>query len=272
MFINHCHVCPQGVFEKESRRAGFPDRMTSESGTLENLSKLMKLLTIEKAIAFAPFPYQIPTGANDWLCDSLKKYPNIKGFTTLNPKGTEAPLLLDYYIGQGLVGCKIHPAIFKVRINDPALNDFYATAQKLKIPLLFHTGVHGWQLSQYMPILLDDVAQEFPSLKIIIEHVGGTVFFDQALAVLQNNSNCYAGITGCLNKKITSTAYVPEEKIMLLIDRIGSDRIIYGLDYPYDSLENWRQEIEIINDWEISEDDKLNILGRTLEKVIDSGK
>ena len=271
MFINHCHVAPQGVFEKEFRRAGFPDRMTSESGTLENLSKLTKLLTIEKAIAFAPFPYQIPTGANDWLCDSLKNYPNIKGFATLNPKETEAPLLLDYYIGQGLVGCKIHPPIFKVRINDPALDHFYAKAQKLKIPLLFHTGVHGWQLNQYIPLLLDEVAQKFPSLKIIIEHMGGIAFFDQALAVLQNNPNCYAGITGILSHS-NPGYHIPNEKINLLIETIGSDRIIYGLDYPYGSLENWRKEIEIINAWKISEDDKLNILGRTLERVIDSRK
>jgi predicted TIM-barrel fold metal-dependent hydrolase len=122
----------------------------------------------------------------------------------------------------------------------------------------------------YRPILLDDVAKRHPSLKIIVEHMGGVEFFYEALAVVRNNQNCYAGITWTLN--VDSKWYVPHDMLMLLLKKIGSEKVIYGGDYPYpDNLaaeQRLISDIKTIKGWDLSAEEKKNILGGNLEKII----
>ena len=60
-------------------------------------------------------------------------------------------------------------------INDPDLWPFYTKAEELRIVLDIHTGF-SWVppgKSKYaLPILLDDVARDFPELKIVAFHMG----------------------------------------------------------------------------------------------------
>ena len=124
-----------------------------------------------------------------------------------------------------------------------------------------------------MPILIDNIAYRHPHLKIILEHVGEPGFFDQAYAVLLNNSgrwddrNVYAGITA-----ITTTIGEAKsrERILSLIRAIGAERIIYGLDYPHirptgDRL--WK-DIKFIQELPISEREKKMILGENLDNLL----
>lgn len=270
MFINHWHVTPKGVVDKQDPK----------KGTLEQMQEIMNNAKIDNAIAFAPFvhlmpwdtnyyiKYQTEKECNEWLFQELKKYPNIFGFVTVNPKRGDSCKILIEYVNKGFVGAKIHPPIFQVKIDAPYLDKFYFTAEQLKIPVLFHTGVHGWKLEKYMPILLDNVAQKHPELKIIIEHMGGLTFFEQALAVLHNNKNTYAGITQCSGRDPRYT--ISAERVKLLLDTVGANRIIYGLDYPYNynNLKALNNDIEWIHSWNISREEEKKILGDNLKEIL----
>lgn len=272
MFINHCHIIQEGLLDKDD----------PQKGTLKRLKEIMDKTGVTNAIAFAPFIHLMPWDeswyktdfntereCNEWLYLSLKDYPGILGFVTVNPKSSDSCEILTEYINKGFVGAKIHPPIFQIKIDAPSLDKFYSTAERLKIPLLFHTGVHGWNLDQYMPILLDNVAQKHPDLKIIIAHMGGVAFFDQALAVLHNNKNCYAGITQCSGRdpKYTLSA----EHVKIILNTVDVDRIIYGLDYPFnhDNLQELSDDIKWIQGWNISKEEQEKILGENLEKLLE---
>jgi len=62
--------------------------------------------------------------------------------------------------------------------------------------------------------------------------------------------------------------------LVLLIDLLGSDRFIYGADwpwayeYPYSTVDSIRNDLKTIGDLPISEEEKNNILGGTLERLI----
>ena len=282
MFINHCHVGPKGSWSKE--------KFSIEDGSLERLEEILKLVNAKGAVAFAPFPYLMPS--DDWYCSPFKtvkecnewlykklqdvKYKNMVGFATINPKEKDACEILEEYGKKGFKGVKMHPPIFQFRVDEPSLNDFYNTAEKLGMVLLFHTGVHGWYINEYSPILLDNVAQRHPKLKIIIEHTlgwGANFFtFDQSLAVLSNNPNTYAGITGGFTPPAEwlegSPIYDPRQRLLLLIKVIGADRIIYGLDYPYNGEEKLRKDIKLIQSLSISQEEKELVLGKSLEKLL----
>lgn len=258
MFINHCHVFPKGIFNKEK----------PHSGTIECLEGWMKKLKIEKAVIFALSAGNIEP--NQWLLENLKGKKNLFPFATINPTKKNAAEKLEGYIKQGFVGVKIHPPVMKARIDSPAAEPFYAVAEKSGMPLLFHTGVHGWDLEKYMPILLDKVAQKHPKLSIIIEHSGGTAFFYQALAVLQNNQNCYAGLATVREKRYPF--YLPPEYISILLRTLGAKRIIYGTDYPFNNFKTIKEDISIINHWKISEDGKERILGGNISDLVEKRK
>ena len=277
MFINHCHVFPKGVPDKHYSK-DFIDKHEPNIGTIECLKEWMEKLGIEKSIVFCnllgenPLVFEdilhiLPNfDHNEWLLESLKEEKNLFGFACINPVEKNAAKRLKRYVEQGFVGAKIHPPGIRLKINDARAEPFYEMAEKLEIPLLFHTGVHGWKLKKYMPILLDEVAQNHPKLPIIIEHTGGGAFFNQALAVLQNNQNCYAGIAQVRIKD--SLWYLSPEQISILLKMIGTTRIIYGTDYPHNDFEMIKKDIEMVLHWKIGTDEKENILGGNISNLV----
>ena len=271
MFVNHWHVAPEGTFDKSD----------PEKGSLKRMKKLMTELGIEKGVAFAPFVHlmdydcswyncalKTERECNEWLYQALKDYPGISGFVTVNPRNPAACKILAEFVNKGFVGVKIHPPVFQIKIDSPSLGKFYSTAESLNVPVLFHTGPHGWFLDQYMPILLDRVAYKHPKLNIIIEHCGIPCFFDQALAVFLNHSkirnrhNVFAGITGILKRE-------HKEKLLSVIKALGADHVIYGLDYPFHDGEWLKEDIKFVkNSLGLKKEEQEAVLGKNLERLI----
>ena len=92
----------------------------------------------------------------------------------------------------------------------------YEEAQKLKMPIVFHTGRYranpGDQLRQrpsirnMQPLTLDRVARSFPDLKIIMAHLGTSLFRREAADLLRLHPNLYADLAGSGSWKALSSA------------------------------------------------------------------
>ena len=272
MFLNHCHVFPEGAF---------PD--SPELGTLPELDRFMRDMGIEKTIALAPFwgpktkERLAGEDINDWLVRRLEDYPHIVGAAAINPAAPTAARAAEKYVGLGCVGVKTHPPAMGFRIDDGACDDFYAAAQDLGVFVLYHTGVHGGRLSDYRPLLIDNVLAKFPRLKIIIEHMGasggvGRGFFDEAMAVIYNHSSrwtgghVYAGLTGLAK---------PQHRQLVAdaIQEAGSERAIFGLDWPHmegnaQAVIRYEAELAIIRSLGLSDKAEADIFGDTLAALI----
>jgi len=275
MLIDHCHVGAAGFGQEKAR---------PEVGTLPELRRILDAAGVDAAVVFAPFrsrglgwddetaaKYSGPNGPNEWLVDELKAYPRLRGFATIHPGEAGAADRVVQSADMGLVGLKFHPAVFKAQIDAPQLDAYFSAAEQAKMPVEIHTGAHGWRLRKYMPILIDDVAQSHPELPIIVTHLGGVAFFHQALAVLHNNKNCYAGLTQCSGRD-PRYELLPE-RLKLLLDTVGPDRIIYGLDHPWnqDNLRALREDLEWVHSWGVPESDCEKILGGNLERLTSRG-
>ena len=268
MFLNHCHVFPEGAF---------PDDPTK--GTLPELDRFMSACGIEKAIAFAPFwgpkTKELLAGEeiNAWLYRHLEDYPNIHGAAAISPKAPNACALLQQYVELGFVGVKTHPPVMGFRINEPACDAFYALAAELGVFVLFHTGVHGGRLADYQPLLIDNILYRHPALKTIIEHMGtsggiGRGFFDQALAVISNHgarwraSGVYAGLTGLAKPQ-------HRDLVAQTIQEAGADRCIFGVDWPHmespaGAVARFESERAVIRSLGLSPEQEAAIFGGTL--------
>ena len=238
MFVNHCHLLPPGLFAADDPLRGTPGGLLA---AMDNLG-------IDRAVVFAPLPGFIPDAreANQWLWEQVRDNERFTGFMTLNPVDSRSLPLMQEFAAKGLCGLKIHPPAFRARLDDEAAYPFYELAATLSLPILFHTGVHGWLLENYMPILLDRVAHQFPDLKIIVEHMGGWEFFDQALAVVRNNRNCYAGITSTLAAQWAW--YLTPDRLRYMALMVGVERVIFGTDYPFRTSEDIGQDIQVVRE------------------------
>lgn len=230
----------------------------------------MDFCGIDKAVVFPPFACQMNGNmreANLWALRQIKGQDRLIPFATINPVAPDAKDVLKMVVDQGIAGAKVHPSIDVFDITEPKAMSFYAEAARLKFILDFHTGPHGSKLSLSDPVKFDTIAWEFPELKLIFEHVGGRTYFEIFLAILSNHGErTFAGIASILNRK--TLWYLGPEKILDMVRIIGPERLIYGLDFPWNSPEQNRDEIAVIRKLGLPEDEQEKILGGNLIKLL----
>ena len=117
-------------------------------------------------------------------------------------------------------------------MNDEDLWPFYAKAEELGIVLDIHTGfcwVPPGKSKYALPLQLDDVARDFPDLKIVAFHMGYP-YCDDLNMVAMGHPNIYP----CLSLLIPWAIGAPRKFAKILGEAmrfVGSDRIIWGTDY-----------------------------------------
>ena len=141
----------------------------------------------------------------------------------------------------GLRGLKLHPGLQKFAPNDDRFYPLWAAAAELGLVCLFHTGMMGtgaglpggggYKLKYVNPLLLDDVAADFPSLEIIMAHPGWP-WQPEQLAMARHKANLYIDLSGW------SPKYFPGELVQNM-NGLLQDKCLFGSDWPFLSPERW---------------------------------
>jgi len=184
---------------------------------------------ISRSVLYAVYA-PIVFATNEYVAGLCARFPDrLLGFASVPPKDPGAPQMLEAAVKElGLKGLKLHPPLQDFLPNDKAVYPIYDKARELNVPVVFHVGTTPFgslcRLSQANPILIDDVAVDFPDLRIMLTHLG-TLWHNEAFMVVEKNPNVF----------IDTAAYIYEIKDILtadLLSRIGPDRVIFGTDYP----------------------------------------
>lgn len=186
----------------------------------------------------------LPPVTNDFVADCVARHPDaFIGFASVDPwKGKAAVNEFRRAITDlGLRGLKLHPSCQGFAPNDHRFYPLYETAAELGAPIIFHTGTTGLgagvpggggiKLGYSRPILLDDVAADFPTLTIVGAHPSWP-WQDEMLAVAQHKTNVYLDLSGWSPKR-----WSPD----LARNVLGplQDRCLYGSDYPFITFAKW---------------------------------
>lgn len=195
----------------------------------ETLIRQMDEAGIAKSVLYAvdaPIVY----ASNEYVKSLCDQFPErFIGFASVNPNDPKAIDNLDKSVTElGLRGLKLHPPLQNFYPNDKVIFPLYEKALELNIPIVFHVGTTPFgslcRLSQADPLLIDDIAVQFPDLRIQLTHLG-TLWHNEAFMVVEKNPNVF----------IDTAAYLYEIKEILtpnLIARVGPSKFIFGTDYP----------------------------------------
>jgi predicted TIM-barrel fold metal-dependent hydrolase len=150
----------------------------------------------------------------------------------------EAHRLIEEY---GVKGFKFHPTMQGFYPNDRMAYPLYEVISDAGAIALFHTGQTGvgsgmpggmgMRLKYSNPMYVDDVAADFPDLKIILAHPSFP-WQEEALSVATHKPNVYIDLSGW------SPKYFPPI-LVRYINSILQDKMLFGSDWPVITPDRW---------------------------------
>jgi len=117
--------------------------------------------------------------------------------------------------------------LLKKNVNAREFYPLYAYCELQRIPVIIHSAIHySRDISMWkaQPQYFDELAVNFPELKIIMSH-GGNGFGPVTLAVAQRHPNIYLEFSA-LRPKYMAPEFIQAANTYL------KDRCIFGTDYP----------------------------------------
>jgi predicted TIM-barrel fold metal-dependent hydrolase len=167
-------------------------------------------------------------------------------FVSVDPtRGTAGVREAERLIATGKVrGFKLHPQTQAFFANDPAVYPFYEVIEAAKLPIIVHSGHSGMgtgmrggggiRLKYGNPMLLDDVAVDFPDMPIIIAHPSFP-WQDEALSVCLHKPQVYIDLSGW------SPKYFPPNLIQYANTQL-KHKVLFGSDYPVLTPDRWLRD------------------------------
>src|SRR6201747_2326383 len=190
-----------------------------------------------------------PTLSNEEIAEAAAAHPDVLiPFGSIDPARGAAGVRAARRLVEehGVRGFKFHPSIQAFAPNDPAVYPLYEELQSLGVPALFHTGQtgigaglpggRGIKLRYSDPMLLDDVAADFPGLTIIMAHPS-VPWQDAAIAVAQHKANVYIDLSGW------SPKYFPPQ-LVRAANTLLKTKVLFGSDYPLIRPDRWMRDFE----------------------------
>jgi predicted TIM-barrel fold metal-dependent hydrolase len=135
---------------------------------------------------------------------------------------------LERQLGLGAVALKLHPVHGGFAANDRMLYSTYAYCEQHAVSVVFHCGTSvfpGSTNSYSDPILIEDVARDFPDLTIVLAHGGRGWWYDAAAFMALMRPNVWIEISGLPPKKL------PEYYRNYDFERVAR-KMIFGTDWP----------------------------------------
>jgi predicted TIM-barrel fold metal-dependent hydrolase len=193
-----------------------------------------------------------PALSNEEIAEAAAEHPDVLiPFGSIDPaRGTDGVRAARRLVeDHGVRGFKFHPSIQAFSPNDRSAYPLYEELQGLGVPALFHTGQtgigsglpggRGIKLRYSDPMLLDDVAADFPDLTIIMAHPS-VPWQDAAIAVAQHKANVYIDLSGW------SPKYFPPQ-LVRAANSLLKDKVLFGSDYPLIRPDRWIRDFAALD-------------------------
>lgn len=256
IFDCHAHIYPERIAEKAVKGiSSFYNIPMGGNGTSSALTQNGSAAGITDYIV-----HSVATTAtsvekiNDFIHSEVLARKEFHGFGTIHQDYENKLSEAERIISMGLHGIKIHPDTQMFNMDDERMFELYDFMQG-KLALLIHCGDYRYDYSH--PRRLKRILREFPKLTVMGAHFGGWSVPDLALEYLENE-NCYLDTS-------SSIMYIGNRRAKELIRLYGSERIIFGSDFPM-----WKpsEELERLKSFNLSDAEYENIFCNNAKRIL----
>jgi predicted TIM-barrel fold metal-dependent hydrolase len=178
-------------------------------------------------------------GDREWIVAARDRYPDRFALShVVDPRrGMDAVRLVEELVTRdGYRLIRMLGLQTRLFYNEPAYYPVYAKCIELGVPVGLNVGFPGPQVpSKYQdPLPVDDVAEFFPELTIVLQH-GGEPWVDTCVKLMVKWPNIH----------YMSSAIAPKHIARAIVDYAntrGADRVMFASDYPLLTHERCMQE------------------------------
>jgi hypothetical protein len=205
-----------------------------------NMAAVVFTVDAEHATGHPPIPNEEVAESCAAHADTLIPFASIDPWRGKAALRQARKLVTDY----GVRGFKFHPSLQDFAPNDRMAYPLYEVIEELGVPALFHTGQTGIgaglpggggiRLKHSNPMLVDDVAVDFPELRIVLAHPSFP-WQDEALAVATHKPYVYIDLSGW------SPKYFPPN-LVRYANTLLKDKVLFGSDYPVLTPDRWLED------------------------------
>lgn len=209
----------------------------------------------EKNIAFVMFTVDMESGtgvkriSNEEVARFAQDNSDIMmAFASIDPHKSkfgaiEARRMIEEF---GVKGFKFHPPIQNFHPYDRMAWPIYEVIAEYGLPAIFHTGHSGMgtgmrggggiRLKYGQPMMVDDVAVDFPDMKIILAHPSWP-WTDESLSMALHKNNVFIDLSGW------SPKYFPKQVIQYANTQLKY-KMLFGSDFPLIKPDKWMESAQ----------------------------
>lgn len=255
----HTHAFPERIAERAIEKLSYTSGglIPQTDGTVESLKYLMKKDGIDKSVVLAIATNEKQqTAVNDFI--KAQETDDIIPFGSVYPHAEDALAELERIHSMGLKGVKLHPEYQQFFVDDEKMKPIYKKISELGLIVLFHAGEDFGYPAPYhaTPERLRKAAKWIDT-PMICAHWGGAGMGEDVLKYL------------CDIPVFFDTAFgygtMPKDRAQRILDKKGSDYIVFGSDCPWHAP-SW--DIRMIETLELTESEKDKIYYKNAQKLL----
>lgn len=253
VFDAHLHVQPwhmlrTDVRDRLWRGRGDADAALAMARDVGALLRFLDAEGIERVVLVnyvSPDVMGFTEETNDWIAAYVRGHEDrLVAVGSVHPRFSQDPAGdVERLAGMGIRALKLHPPHQIVRANAYldgmlALASIYRTAERLGLPLIVHTGTSVFPGARNRfadPMPLDDVALDFPALRLVLAHGGRPLYTDTCFFLARRHANVWIDVSG-----------IPPRSLLEAFPKLESiaPKVLWGTDWPAPGVPSPRKNVE----------------------------
>jgi predicted TIM-barrel fold metal-dependent hydrolase len=268
----HIHIAPMEMFHPQAlelvkrKRPNF-EQILEFCRSPVSFLKYLDASGVDRAVLInyvAPEVIGFTSAVNQFIADYTKDNPRrLISCGGLHPRHTSNILEdVEQILRLKIRMLKIHPPHQLLFPNDylngvKELEIIYRAAEANGIPVMFHTGtsIFAGARNRYGdPIYIDDVAVDFPRMKILLAHGGRPLWMNTAFFLLRRHPNVFLDISG-----------IPPKLLLQYFPRLEevAHKTLFGTDWPGPGVPDIKRNLDDFRALPLSEEAQQHILSKT---------
>ncbi len=227
------------------------------------------------AILFDEGPYRRRFEGNDPVLALARRYPDVfvpfgliqlneHGYPGFRRRGPDGPSDIRQLWRAGFRGLKTLEKWSEVCVDSPRFDALYREAERLGMPIVFHTNPEGTGSSCTR---VANVARKFPRLNVIMAHLHDEEQFWKIVPQLELLPNLYIQHMHLDHCRLATG----ETALEVLVERGLANKIVFGSDMQVDhsvALAQMYQFRRRLRELGVDEPTVQNILWRTMARIV----